>query len=64
MIIDIAEQIGAISRQVEQQQSEFGEIVTVTLERRYPAEAADVWQAITDPERLLAEAYRGWNTGP
>jgi uncharacterized protein YndB with AHSA1/START domain len=52
MIIDIAEQIGAISRQVEQQQSEFGEIVTVTLERRYLAEVADVWQAITDPERL------------
>jgi hypothetical protein len=52
MINDIAEQIGAVSRQVEQQQSEFGEIVTVTLERRYQAEVADVWQAITDPERL------------
>jgi uncharacterized protein YndB with AHSA1/START domain len=52
MIIDIAEQIGAISRQVEQQQSEAGGIVTVTLERRYPAEVADVWPAITDPERL------------
>jgi uncharacterized protein YndB with AHSA1/START domain len=52
MIIDFAEQIGAISRQVEQRHSEAGEIVTVTLERRYPAEVADVWQAITDPERL------------
>jgi uncharacterized protein YndB with AHSA1/START domain len=52
MIIDIAEQIGAISRQVEQQQSESGGSVTVTLERRYPAEVADVWQAITEPERL------------
>ena len=52
MIIDIAEQIGAISRQVEQQQSESGEIVTVTMERRYPAEVADVWQAITNPERM------------
>jgi hypothetical protein len=52
MIIDIAEQIGAISRQVEQQQGESGEIVTVTLERRYPADVPDVWQAITDPERL------------
>jgi hypothetical protein len=47
MIIDIAEQIGAISRQVEQQQSESGEIVTVTLERRYSAEVADVWQSPT-----------------
>jgi Activator of Hsp90 ATPase homolog 1-like protein len=52
MIIDIAEQIGAISRKVEQQQTERGELVTVTLQRSYPAEATDVWQAITDPERL------------
>jgi uncharacterized protein YndB with AHSA1/START domain len=52
MIIDIAEQVGAISRQVEQQQNESGEIVTVTMERRYPAEVADVWQAMTDPERM------------
>jgi len=52
MIIDLAEQIGAISRQVEQQHSEAGEVVTVTLERRYPAEVTDVWQAITDPERV------------
>jgi uncharacterized protein YndB with AHSA1/START domain len=52
MIIDIAEQIGAISRQVEQRQSESGEIVTVTMERRYPAEVADVWQALTNPERM------------
>jgi len=52
MIIDLAKQIGAISRRVEQQQSETGEVVTVTLERRYPAEVADVWQAITDPERV------------
>jgi uncharacterized protein YndB with AHSA1/START domain len=52
MIIDLAKQIGAISRQVEQQHSETGEVVAVTLERRYPAEVADVWQAITDPERV------------
>ncbi|HJV12652.1 MAG TPA: SRPBCC family protein, partial [Propionibacteriaceae bacterium] len=29
-----------------------GEVVAVTLQRNYPSEAADVWQAITDPERL------------
>jgi uncharacterized protein YndB with AHSA1/START domain len=52
MTIDLAEQIGPTSRQVEQQHSEAGEIVTVTLERRYPAEVADVWQAITRPERV------------
>jgi hypothetical protein len=40
MTIDIAKQIGAISRQVEQQQSEAGEIVTVTMERRGSKPAA------------------------
>ena len=52
MTIDLAKQLGATSRQVEQQHSDTGEIVTVTLERRYPAEVADVWQAITEPERV------------
>jgi uncharacterized protein YndB with AHSA1/START domain len=52
MTIDLAEQIGATSRQVEQHDSEAGEVVTVTLERRYPVEVADVWQAITKPERV------------
>ena len=26
--------------------------MTVTLQRQYPAEAADVWDALTDPERV------------
>jgi uncharacterized protein YndB with AHSA1/START domain len=52
MIIDIAEQIGAISREVSRQHTESGETVAVTMQRRYPADPADVWQAITDPERV------------
>jgi uncharacterized protein YndB with AHSA1/START domain len=52
MIIDIAKQIGAISREVSRQHTESGETVAVTLQRRYPADQADVWQAITDPERV------------
>ena len=52
MIIDIAEQIGAISREVSQQHTETGETVAVTLQRRYAADQADVWQAITDPDRV------------
>ena len=52
MIIDIAKQIGAISREVSQQHTESGETVAVTLHRRYPADQADVWQAITDPDRV------------
>ena len=52
MIIDIAEQIGAISRKVTQQQTGSGETVAVMLQRRYPADQADVWEAITDPVRV------------
>ena len=52
MIIDIAEQIGAISREVSRQHTESGETVAVTLQRRYEADQADVWQAITDPDRV------------
>jgi uncharacterized protein YndB with AHSA1/START domain len=52
MIIDIAKEIYAISREVTQQHTESGETVAVTLERRYDADQADVWQAITDPDRV------------
>ena len=52
MIIDLAKEIGAITRQVAKRQTESGEIVAVTLQRHYPAEVADVWQAITDPDRV------------
>ncbi|HET9561640.1 MAG TPA: SRPBCC family protein [Propionibacteriaceae bacterium] len=52
MIIDLAKQIGAISREVSRQHTESGETVAVTLQRRYPADQADVWQAITDPDRV------------
>jgi uncharacterized protein YndB with AHSA1/START domain len=52
MIIDIAKEIYAISREVTQQRTESGETVAVTLQRRYDADQADVWQAITDPDRV------------
>jgi uncharacterized protein YndB with AHSA1/START domain len=52
MIIDIARQIGAVSREVSRQHTESGETVAVTLQRRYDADQADVWQAITDPDRV------------
>jgi uncharacterized protein YndB with AHSA1/START domain len=47
-----AKQIGAISREVSRQYTESGETVAVTVQRRYDADQADVWQAITDPERV------------
>ena len=47
-MIDIVQQIAAISRKV----AAGEETVTVTLQRRYPAAVADVWEAITDPDRV------------
>ena len=47
-MIDIANQISAISRRV----ATDTETANVTLQRRYPSAVADVWDAITDPERV------------
>jgi uncharacterized protein YndB with AHSA1/START domain len=47
-MIDIAQQIGATSRQV----TADTETATVTVQRRYPAAVSDVWNAITEPERV------------
>jgi uncharacterized protein YndB with AHSA1/START domain len=46
-ILDIPRQVGAIAREVSD-----GDEVGVRMERRYPAEAADVWEALTDPARI------------
>ena len=50
-MIDIARQIAAIGRHVEVLAA-GGETVSVTLSRRYDAELADVWDALTDPDRI------------
>ena len=47
-MIDIAHQVSAISRQV----AADTETATVTIQRRYSAAVSDVWDAITDPERV------------
>jgi uncharacterized protein YndB with AHSA1/START domain len=51
-MIDIAQQVSAISREVATSDSSGAETVTITLQRHYPAEPADVWDALTDPERV------------
>lgn len=51
-MIDIARQIAAIGRYVELSGADGGQTVKVTLERRYDAELADVWNALTDPDRI------------
>jgi uncharacterized protein YndB with AHSA1/START domain len=47
-ILDIAQQIGAVRRDV----TEEGDLVRVQMDRRYPSPTADVWDALTDPDRI------------
>lgn len=47
---DLIDALDAVRRRVHS--GERGDAVAVRLERRYPAGAADVWDALTDPERL------------
>ena len=49
-MFDMVEELAAIHRNVERDDS--GETVTVTLTRTYAADAEDVWDALTSPERL------------
>ncbi|MFF0270080.1 SRPBCC family protein [Kribbella sp. NPDC004536] len=47
-MIDILEHLNAVRREV----SRTGETVTVLMRRSYRAEPAEVWDALTDPERM------------
>jgi uncharacterized protein YndB with AHSA1/START domain len=51
-VIDIPTQINAIERQVDSPSAESGEVVRVLLRREYRAAVEDVWNAVTDPERM------------
>jgi uncharacterized protein YndB with AHSA1/START domain len=53
-MIDIASQLEAIHRQVEQQlpADGSGEVVSVLLRRSYDAPVGDVWDAVTQPDRI------------
>ena len=53
-MIDIANQLNAIHRQVEQQlpADGSGERVSVLLRRSYDAPIGDVWDAVTQPDRI------------
>jgi uncharacterized protein YndB with AHSA1/START domain len=51
-VIDITTQIGAIHREVATKPAEGGEVVSALLRRHYDAPIEDVWDAVTDPERV------------
>jgi uncharacterized protein YndB with AHSA1/START domain len=51
-MIDVVQQINAVRRQVGARVLEAGEARTVTLSQTYGAPLDDVWDAVTDPERI------------
>ena len=53
-MIDIASQLNTIHRQVEQRSRAdgSGELVSVLLRRSYDAPIGDVWDAVTQPDRI------------
>jgi uncharacterized protein YndB with AHSA1/START domain len=51
-MIDIGNQLKAIHRDVGNRPTESGEVVCVSLRRRYNSPIEDVWDAVTNPERM------------
>jgi uncharacterized protein YndB with AHSA1/START domain len=49
---DVLTELAAAAREVARRGVGDDELIAVTVRREYPAEVADVWQAVTDPERL------------
>jgi hypothetical protein len=52
MKIDVAHRIGSVEREVVTIDGPDGQQRAVVLRRTYDTDAADLWQALTDPERL------------
>ncbi|MEU4540147.1 SRPBCC family protein [Streptosporangium sp. NPDC023825] len=51
-MIDIIDQINAVNREVGSRSAGDGEGIGVLLRRRYDAPIEDVWEALTDPDRM------------
>jgi uncharacterized protein YndB with AHSA1/START domain len=49
---DVLEELAATARAVARRGTGDDELIAVTVRREYPAEVADVWDAVTDPHRL------------
>ena len=51
-MIEVDEQVNAVRRTVGRRTLEAGEARTVTISRSYAADQADVWDAVTNAERI------------
>ena len=51
-MIDIAAQLGAIDRKVTRRAGAHGDEIAVRIRRTYTSEMSDVWDALTDPDRM------------
>lgn len=51
-MIDVAKHLGAITRAVEDSTHEGTPVKVVVASRTYPTDVADLWDAVTDPERI------------
>ncbi|MGO1543163.1 MAG: SRPBCC family protein [Gulosibacter sp.] len=49
---DMRKEIAEAAREVTRRGTGDDELIAVTLRREYPTEAEEIWQAVTDPERL------------
>ncbi|HWL48917.1 MAG TPA: SRPBCC domain-containing protein, partial [Acidimicrobiia bacterium] len=56
-MIDITNQIEAIERGVSKREGADGEEVVVLVRRTYDSATVDVWEALTDPERVKRWFY-------
>jgi uncharacterized protein YndB with AHSA1/START domain len=51
-MIDVPDEVGKIHRETGQGRVPAGEARTIVIRRTYPAPVEDVWDAITDPQRI------------
>ena len=49
---DVLQELAATAREVARRGAGDDELIAVSLRREYQAEVEDVWEAVTDPERL------------
>ncbi|NYE36026.1 uncharacterized protein YndB with AHSA1/START domain [Nocardioides cavernae] len=51
-MFDVVKHLGAVTRAVEDSTHEGTPVKVVVASRTYPTDAADLWSAVTDPERI------------